>query len=523
MLHIRILIIPWVVAGLAVYGYARTDSIYLLLAAAWFAGLAVWNILEALLLTLGKRSSTIKQYAAAYPLQLPIVGLVVGVFSVAANFVLQSHWFLLAHGIFWIFLGICLGVIVLIGSCLLMGILRDSFQTYFRKELRPAFQAFGVKVQLSSRERLEKDITSIWPGRSFAFIDVTSGPIRWVNFKENRYDENTKYMEYGVPDFKVKPTFPKVRIRSARVRSVPLVGNILDVRWRGKDFGLGLIDRLNGDVSLRQPMSNAFSTGYLIGDLAIDAYPKNGCWILAERTRSELPSRELWDCYETLASHLLGRREPLEVETPLRKWEQRRRAKRRERRRHRRIEPDRPLNYDRLEPAWGRVRGLLAAGKDAEAATIAEEFGMTTEQLLSFLAPPETIWGRAIKLVIRIGATPARNNSVTQQYIVFVDEEGASHLIDLEECHRNYVAWITEEKKRGNVISIPGWSHPALPQGRSVGFRCVIDQPPWMSFAKEPLTMFQFRSKHELKPESTEGRPWGQPLKKPAGAPLNLG
>ena len=27
----------------------------------------------------------------------------------------------------------------------------------------------------------------------------------------------------------------------------------------------------------------------------------------------------------------------------------------------------------------------------------------------------------------------------------------------------------------------------------------------------------------KAKPESTEGRPWGQPLKKPAGAPLNLG
>ena len=26
-----------------------------------------------------------------------------------------------------------------------------------------------------------------------------------------------------------------------------------------------------------------------------------------------------------------------------------------------------------------------------------------------------------------------------------------------------------------------------------------------------------------LKPESTEGRPWGQPLKKAEGAPLNLG
>ena len=27
----------------------------------------------------------------------------------------------------------------------------------------------------------------------------------------------------------------------------------------------------------------------------------------------------------------------------------------------------------------------------------------------------------------------------------------------------------------------------------------------------------------ESKPESTEGRPWGQPLKKLEGAPLNLG
>ena len=27
---------------------------------------------------------------------------------------------------------------------------------------------------------------------------------------------------------------------------------------------------------------------------------------------------------------------------------------------------------------------------------------------------------------------------------------------------------------------------------------------------------------NRFKPESTEGRPWGQPLKKPEGAPLNL-
>ena len=27
----------------------------------------------------------------------------------------------------------------------------------------------------------------------------------------------------------------------------------------------------------------------------------------------------------------------------------------------------------------------------------------------------------------------------------------------------------------------------------------------------------------QAKPESTDGRPWGQPLKQPEGAPLNLG
>ena len=43
------------------------------------------------------------------------------------------------------------------------------------------------------------------------------------------------------------------------------------------------------------------------------------------------------------------------------------------------------------------------------------------------------------------------------------------------------------------------------------------------------LTMLEFRADAQAldrvkpKPESTEGRPWGQPLKKPAGAPLNLG
>ena len=38
-----------------------------------------------------------------------------------------------------------------------------------------------------------------------------------------------------------------------------------------------------------------------------------------------------------------------------------------------------------------------------------------------------------------------------------------------------------------------------------------------------PQARIIIRNPTSTNPESTEGRPWGQPLKKPAGAPLNLG
>ena len=43
-------------------------------------------------------------------------------------------------------------------------------------------------------------------------------------------------------------------------------------------------------------------------------------------------------------------------------------------------------------------------------------------------------------------------------------------------------------------------------------------------FAAEVEHPFEGRAEASIgKPESTEGRPWGQPLKKLEGAPVNLG
>ena len=100
---------------------------------------------------------------------------------------------------------------------------------------------------------------------------------------------------YGVPDQRLTQESPKVQIESALVKKY-FVGRIVDVYWRGKDFGLGVLERLNDDTSLRKPE--------LALQVKIRAYPEHGQWILATATE-DLPSVEVWNCYQAIARHLL--------------------------------------------------------------------------------------------------------------------------------------------------------------------------------------------------------------------------
>ena len=75
--------------------------------------------------------------------------------------------------------------------------------------------------------------------------NIPEGQIRWVNVQELSDPEDAYYCAtYGVPDPTITPTFPKVNIRSVRVRSPRVLGNVVRVDWEGSDFGLGVIDRL---------------------------------------------------------------------------------------------------------------------------------------------------------------------------------------------------------------------------------------------------------------------------------------
>ena len=73
----------------------------------------------------------------------------------------------------------------------------------------------------------------------------------------------------------------------------------IGLRWEGVDFDRGILTRLNDDVSLAQTVLSSNTR------LEITAYPEHGCYILTVRTFS-IPSNRLWNCYQTIAGHLLN-------------------------------------------------------------------------------------------------------------------------------------------------------------------------------------------------------------------------
>ena len=170
-----------------------------------------------------------------------------------------------------------------------------------KDNLCTALQNLGIDAQIAPLGRKEEKITSR-RGDSLGVIDIPIGPIRWITLKKKvvmlRGDPAIFWsIEYGIPDGRIKPGSPRVRIHTVRVKSVPLFGKVIDLRWKGRDFGLGVIERLGEDVMLKKPIMDTY-------DLGIEAYPRDGCWIIMVREETA-PSRELWDSYNSIADHLL--------------------------------------------------------------------------------------------------------------------------------------------------------------------------------------------------------------------------
>ena len=222
------------------------------------------------------------------------------------------------------------------------GMLKEKLRSKKRDRLCAALCAIGLDARMAQRGQPEERIGN---GTSLGLIEIGDSPIRFVNMLIEASGAPGTHtitsLLYLVPD----QTRPAVGyLESVRIKSVPRLGQIAHIRWESKmasdadylvstllsqgvipkqDFltmlekdmevESNLLERLNQDMRLERAL---FS---LEDDITVQGYPEFNCWAISSsryesgwpETRQPAPSREKWDCYETIARHLL---EPMESE-----------------------------------------------------------------------------------------------------------------------------------------------------------------------------------------------------------------
>ncbi len=226
--------------------------------------------------------------------------------------------------------------------------LREKRRDKTGDEFCAHLQGLGIDARVAPWGRPEEKIYT-GPRQSLGVIDITEGPIRWVNVTSatsawgpGEDIDMPDYLVYDIPDPRVGPGFQKVRVKVVSVkkshvrsgspwwkyRALQRFGKVIEWRWEGNDFGLGIVDRLSQDVSIASAITDGhrpwethgrlwwFLTVQEVnprdGPVEIRAYPDRSCWMLTVRD-ALTPSRREWDCYQSIASRLLGT--PLPVNT----------------------------------------------------------------------------------------------------------------------------------------------------------------------------------------------------------------
>ena len=169
-------------------------------------------------------------------------------------------------------------------------------------------RAAGLEVRVAEAGRPERHVVGMgWGKRSQLLIEIGREPIRWVNVVTQARGQKTQHTNiYVIPGSSI---FQEGWLRAARVKTIPIFGRVVDLRWKGK-MVVSLIRRLEQDVLLSQTLMR------LKEDIEIRSDPEFGCWSLVSLQHKfdfrtghlwqPAPSAEKWECYRTIARHLLG-------------------------------------------------------------------------------------------------------------------------------------------------------------------------------------------------------------------------
>ena len=178
--------------------------------------------------------------------------------------------------------------------------MKDLFRDKTRDKLAQNLNSLGVTAVLSERNRVEEKVENSWYQRSLGIIDITGGLIRWINILKKDGSKNSPprwWVILGIPDERPVPDHKKVDIRTVRKKSFPIFGKVVEVTWKGNDYGTGLVETLSRDDSITNLVKN-------IGHVTIHSYTKEfQGWTLQVDRRITLTHHD-WAAVQKTAKYI---------------------------------------------------------------------------------------------------------------------------------------------------------------------------------------------------------------------------
>ena len=132
--------------------------------------------------------------------------------------------------------------------------MREKMRDKSRDDLAYALNLFGVKAEMSDRGRPEEKVENSWYQRSLGVIDISEGPIRWINIlkRDRSKDSPPKWwVVMGIPDTVEISRSKEIKIKTVRKKNFPLFGKVVDVVWKGDSGSTGLGSTLSIDQDVK--------------------------------------------------------------------------------------------------------------------------------------------------------------------------------------------------------------------------------------------------------------------------------
>ena len=182
--------------------------------------------------------------------------------------------------------------------------MKEKLRDKSRDDLTRALNSLGVGAEMAERGRPEESIRKPWGKRSLGVIDIPQGPIRCINVVKqdgSQYSPPQWWIVLCIPDERPFSKRRMVEIKTAKKKSFPLFGKVVDVTWEGDDYGTGLLRTLSNDYTVKSWIKR-------IGNLEVRRYDEEfQGWILQVDKRVT-PTKEDWEIIRKIADYLLSSR-----------------------------------------------------------------------------------------------------------------------------------------------------------------------------------------------------------------------